>query len=156
MIDSKDQLRRHAPSPAPSDEHKGLSAHEIRRRAQNRASQRAFRERKRHHAESLQQQVREMQKTHEELLRSFKRKEDEVSELQDKILDLENKIRLLNAPSPSSQSSHTSASFQFEPVVFDEPYETWSAAQYQIPIGWDGRVQQLDGSFGVQSLSGTF
>jgi len=156
MEDSKDQLRRHAPSPAPSDEHKGLSAHEIRRRAQNRASQRAFRERKRNHAESLQQQVREMQKAHDELLRVFKHKEDEVSELQDKIHDLENQIRLLNTSSPSSQSSQTPASFQFEPVDFDDPYSRWSAAQYQIPIGWDGPLQGPGGGFSVQSLSGSF
>jgi predicted nuclease with TOPRIM domain len=156
MEDTKDQLQRHAPSPAPSDEHKELSAHEIRRRAQNRASQRAFRERKRNHAESLQQQVREMQKTHDELLRAFKHKEDEVSELQDKIDDLENKIRLLDTPSLSSQSLQTPASFQFEPVDFDDPYNRWSAAQYQIPVGWDGRLQGPDGGFDVQSLSGGF
>lgn len=149
MKESKDQLRRHAPSPAPSEEQPKLSAHEIRRRAQNRASQRAFRERKRHHAETLQHQVREMQKRHDELLESYKDKEDEVTQLHDKIQDLEQKLRLLNASSPSSQSSQTSPSLQFEPVVFDDPYERWSTAQYQVPMNWDGHVQPMDESFGV-------
>jgi AP-1-like transcription factor len=153
---SKDQIRRHAPSSAPSEEHPKLFAHEDRRRAQNRASQRAFRERKKHHAESLQQQVREMQKTHNELLRSYSQKEEEVLELHDKIHDLEHKIRLLNASSPGSQSSQTSASFQLEHVVFDDSYDRWPAANFQIPISWDGRVQPMDESFVFPSLYGCF
>ena len=129
---------------------------QLRRRAQNRASQRAYRERQRRHAESLREQVCEMQKVHDELFRSYSQKEEEVSELHEKIHDLEHEIRMLNASSPASLSSQTSASIQLEPVVFDDSCERWPAADFQIPISCDGRVQPMDDVFGFPPLAGCF
>jgi len=138
---TNDQIGCHAPSPAPSEDGKALSPHEIKRRAQNRASQRAFRERKRTQAETLQKQVNEMRQMHEELLSSYHHKEEEVSELYNKIHDLEYRIQALKQ-SPSPQQLSSASSFQFEPVVFDDPFDEWSTASLQTPVEWSTQSQQ--------------
>jgi septal ring factor EnvC (AmiA/AmiB activator) len=138
---SKDQIRRHVPSPAPSEDGKALSPHEMKRRAQNRASQRAVRERKRTQAETLQHQVHEMQKRHDELLHSYHDKEEEVSALYDNIRELQHRLQALKAQISEPQSSISSSSFQFEPVVLDDPFEEWSGVVFQTPTGWDPQLQ---------------
>lgn len=147
-----DQIRRHVPSPAPSEDGKALTPHEIKRRAQNRASQRAFRERKRNQAETLQHQVHEMQQRHDELLRSYHHKEEEVSALHERIRDLEYKIRTLKTHSSSPEPLPSSASFRFEPVVFDDPFDRWSATLFQTPVEWNPQSQQTEQFFDGQSV----
>ncbi|MCJ1341721.1 hypothetical protein MMC09_007018 [Bachmanniomyces sp. S44760] len=48
-----------------------ISSMHMRRRAQNRASQRAFRERKERHTQDLQKQLDELEKKHHDLLSSY-------------------------------------------------------------------------------------
>src|SRR5258708_33057856 len=48
----------------------GLTSHQ-RRRAQNRASQRAFRERKEKHVKGLEHQLEDLHEKHQDLLQSF-------------------------------------------------------------------------------------
>jgi hypothetical protein len=138
---SRDQIRRHAPSPALSEDGNALTPHEIKRRAQNRASQRAFRERKRTQAEELQRQVHQIQKTHEELLESYHDKEEEVSTLYESIRELQHRLQALKAQSTEPQSLMSSPSFQFEPVLLDDPFNKWSTAIYQAPAEWDAQSQ---------------
>lgn len=140
-LKSKDEIRRHVPSPAPSEDGKALTPHEMKRRAQNRASQRAFRERKRTQAETLQHQVHEMQKTHDELLHSYHNKEEEVSALNDNIRELQHRLQALKAQISEPQSS-SSTSFQFEPVVLDDPFDNWSGVVFQTPAGWEAQTQE--------------
>lgn len=138
---SRDPIRRHVPGPAPSEDGKALTSHEIKRRAQNRASQRAFRERKRTQAEELQRQVHQIQKRYDELLQSYHDKEEEVSTLSEHIRELQRRIQALKAQSVEPPSLISSPSYQFEPVLLDDPFDRWSTALYQAPVGWDAQSQ---------------
>ena len=68
-----------------------------RRRAQNRASQRAFRERKEKHAQDLQRQLEELEKKHKELLDSH----SELDDLNKKLVAEIDNLRRRCALSPS-------------------------------------------------------
>lgn len=59
-----------------------------RRRAQNRASQRAFRERKEKHVKGLEHQLEELHEKHQDLLQSYSKQVDEVSRLNARIAHL--------------------------------------------------------------------
>lgn len=59
-----------------------------RRRAQNRASQRAFRERKEKHVKGLEHQLEELHEKHQDLLQSYTKQADEVSRLKARIVQL--------------------------------------------------------------------
>lgn len=59
-----------------------------RRRAQNRASQRAFRERKEKHVKGLEHQLEELHEKHQDLLQSYSKQADEVSRLNGRIAQL--------------------------------------------------------------------
>jgi len=141
-ISAKERIRRHAPSPAPSEEAKALTPYEMKRRAQNRASQRAFRERKRSHAVMLQGQVQELQQIHDKLLQSYHHNQEEVLKLYEKIHDLEYQIQALQAQSPSLQQVESSESFQFEPVLFDGTLDRWSTGFLQTPEAWASSAEQ--------------
>ncbi|MCJ1239458.1 hypothetical protein MMC14_007454 [Varicellaria rhodocarpa] len=73
-----------------------LSTMHMRRRAQNRASQRAFRERKEKHAQDLQHQLDELESKHKALQESYEKLRgtnakiaEELEQLRDKIGSLE-------------------------------------------------------------------
>ena len=144
---SRDQIQRHVAGPAPSEDGNALTPHEIKRRAQNRASQRAFRERKRTQAEELQRQVHQIQGRHDELLQSYHDKEEEVSTLYESIRELQHRLQALKAQSAEPQSLMSSPSFQFEPVLLDDPFDRWSTALYQAPAGWDAQSRRTQQYF---------
>ena len=59
-----------------------------RRRAQNRASQRAFRERKEIHVKGLQGQLEQLHETHQDLLQTYNKQSKQVKDLNTKIAKL--------------------------------------------------------------------
>lgn len=82
-----------------------------------------------------------MQKTHDELLHSYHNKEEEVSALNDNIRELQHRLQALKAQISEPQSS-ISTSFQFEPVVLDDPFDNWSGVVFQTPAGWEAQTQE--------------
>ncbi|KAL2008311.1 hypothetical protein VTN00DRAFT_8293 [Thermoascus crustaceus] len=85
----------------PKDKEVIASMH-LRRRAQNRASQRAFRERKEKHVKNLESQLQTLHERHQDLLQSYSRQADEVTRLNEKIKELTTEIDLLRNSSNSS------------------------------------------------------
>jgi bZIP transcription factor len=71
-----------------------------RRRAQNRASQRAFRERKERHVKSLEQQLEDLHQQYEELLQAYDQQKHDYYNLK---ADFD--VHLGNKPSQAPQSS---------------------------------------------------
>lgn len=67
-----------------------------RRRAQNRASQRAFRERKRSHTEDLQQQLDKLHETYRSLQETYQQKVNELSKMQIFVEELSFEIAMLH------------------------------------------------------------
>ena len=148
----KDQARYHVSPSISSEDGKTLTPHEMKRRAQNRASQRAFRERRRTQAETLQSQVNELQQQHEEILGLFHNKEEEVSALYDKIRGLQYKIQLLKAQGSSPPPLMSSTSFQFDPLVLEDTFDRWSTAQFETPAGWVVQSQHAQQYFDEEPL----
>jgi predicted nuclease with TOPRIM domain len=68
-----------------------------RRRAQNRASQRAFRERKEKHVKGLENQLEDLHEKHQDLLQSFSRQAGEVSRLNSRISELNAELNALRS-----------------------------------------------------------
>jgi len=59
-----------------------------RRRAQNRVSQRAFRERKERYVKSLERQLEELRQKHQKLLQSYSQKAEEAIRLNTRVAEL--------------------------------------------------------------------
>lgn len=88
-----------------------------RRRAQNRASQRAFRERKERHVKNLEQQLEDLHGRYEELLRSYDQQKDEVLSLKVELKELHSKTESLQQCETSTleiASKRRAPSFQSE------------------------------------------
>jgi AP-1-like transcription factor len=75
-----------------------------RRRAQNRASQRAFRERKEKHVKGLEHQLEDLHEKHQDLLQSYTRQADEVTKLNDRIAELNAELQALQTCADQSFS----------------------------------------------------
>ncbi|KIW60985.1 hypothetical protein PV05_01157 [Exophiala xenobiotica] len=69
----------------------------MRRRAQNRASQRAFRERKEKHVKGLEVQLEDLHEKHQDLLQSYTRQADEVTRLNNRIAELNTELNTLRS-----------------------------------------------------------
>jgi bZIP transcription factor len=69
-----------------------------RRKTQNRVSQRAFRERKKLHTDGLQAQITNLQGTHSDLLESYNKKADELTNLNTYVAKLHFEINNLQNP----------------------------------------------------------
>jgi hypothetical protein len=79
-----------------------------RRRAQNRASQRAFRERKERHVKTLEQQLEDVHRQYEELLRAYDWQKEEIFNLRAQVQDLRSENEIFSVPhnSPLEFASH--------------------------------------------------
>jgi AP-1-like factor len=75
-----------------------------RRRAQNRASQRAFRERKEKHVKGLEHQLEDLHEKHQDLLQSYTRQADEVTKLNHRIAELNSELQTLQSCTDQSFS----------------------------------------------------
>jgi predicted nuclease with TOPRIM domain len=69
---------------------------------QNRASQRAFRERKESHVKGLESQLQELHEKHQNLLQAYSRQGDEVTRLNQRIKELTSELELLRSASEMS------------------------------------------------------
>ena len=99
-----------------------------RRRAQNRASQRAFRERKEKHASDLQQQLNELEAKHKELLDSYEKLDATNAKMAEEMECLRQRIAALQTPDGSDLSELSINGF-FECLDFDQASEDAESSQ---------------------------
>jgi len=97
-LDPTDRRRRRSGSTlAPAKDKETIPNMHMRRRAQNRASQRAFRERKEKHVKGLEHQLEDLHEKHQDLLQSYTRQADEVSKLNGRISELTTQLHALRS-----------------------------------------------------------
>ncbi|EXJ78738.1 hypothetical protein A1O1_09140 [Capronia coronata CBS 617.96] len=115
----------------------------IRRRAQNRASQRAFRERKERHVKGLEYQLETLNEKHQDLLESYTKQSDIATKLNQHVAQLQTEIKalklrneqdlLFHGPSTQSLSPESFDAFSFtaapDPMLYDGNEEEFSQAQ---------------------------
>ncbi|KAK2746469.1 hypothetical protein FQN57_003095 [Myotisia sp. PD_48] len=114
-LDEGDRRRRRS-----SQSKEAVTTMHLRRRAQNRASQRAFRERKEKHVKGLESQLQDLHQDHQKLLRSYNLQTDEVRRLKDRIRDLLADMETLRAP-PQLQCSTPSSAASACPSASNTP-----------------------------------
>ncbi|PGH35120.1 hypothetical protein GX50_02042 [[Emmonsia] crescens] len=93
-LDEHDRRRN---KPNNSKDKENVSNMHLRRRAQNRASQRAFRERKERHLKSLENKLQDLHSKHQNLLQSYHQRTDEVQLLNSRIQQLTTELDLLRS-----------------------------------------------------------
>ena len=91
-----------------------------RRRAQNRASQRAFRERKEKHVKGIEHQLKYVHEKHQDLLQSYNRKIDEVSKLNTRIEVLKWELDSLRRNQSTAMSNEFDAFSFYDIGYFDQ------------------------------------
>jgi len=93
-----------------------------RRRAQNRASQRAFRDRKEKHMRELEQRLGELEGRHSDLTRSYESLQQEYMTIKGELERLRNESKeqdtIERSATPSAQNYQSSHSFN-DPLLFD-------------------------------------
>ncbi|KAK4944497.1 hypothetical protein LTR10_016171 [Elasticomyces elasticus] len=90
-----------------------------RRRAQNRASQRAFRERKERHVKGLEYQLETLNEKHQDLLASYSKQASNITKLNGRIAQLQARIRATKlANEQASQASNTQVPDSFDAFAF--------------------------------------
>lgn len=87
-----------------------------RRRAQNRASQRAFRERREKHVKGLEHQLETLNEKHQDLLQSYMSQADNITKLTDRLSRLRAEVKTLKfeqkmAPLDANQQPLTMQNF---------------------------------------------
>ncbi|OAX77268.1 hypothetical protein ACJ72_08436 [Emergomyces africanus] len=92
-----DEYDRRRSKPKNSKDKENVSNMHLRRRAQNRASQRAFRERKERHLKSLEDRLQDLHSKHQNLLQSYHQRTDEVQQLNNRIQQLTTELDLLRS-----------------------------------------------------------
>ncbi|PGH13964.1 hypothetical protein AJ80_06102 [Polytolypa hystricis UAMH7299] len=117
-LDDMDRRRRKPTTP--KDKETTTNMH-LRRRAQNRASQRAFRERKERHVKGLENQLQDLHEKHQDLRQSYTRQADQVQRLNERIQNLTTELDVLRT------SSEVSFTDMLAPNKFDlVPYQNMS------------------------------
>ncbi|OJD25977.1 hypothetical protein ACJ73_02650 [Blastomyces percursus] len=92
-----DEHDRRRSKPNSSKDKENVSNMHLRRRAQNRASQRAFRERKERHLKSLEGKLHDLHSKHQNLLQSYHQRTEEVQQLNSRIQHLTAELDLLRS-----------------------------------------------------------
>ncbi|KAM5455146.1 hypothetical protein MaudCBS49596_001786 [Microsporum audouinii] len=113
-----------------------VSSMHLRRRAQNRASQRAFRERKEKHVKGLESQLQALHEQHQSLLQSYNSQANEIESLRKRVqelMKLPNNVQFSDSStSPICNSSCSSSSPGFTtPNKFEMP--TFTTNSYPTP-----------------------
>lgn len=75
--------------------------HHQRRRAQNRASQRAFRERKDRHLKGLEYQLENLGEKHHDLMQSYMKQSESVMKLNSRLAELRGQIGAIKSHGPN-------------------------------------------------------
>ncbi|EXJ93742.1 hypothetical protein A1O1_02135 [Capronia coronata CBS 617.96] len=97
-LDQNDRRkRRSGSSSTPTKDKDTITNMHLRRRAQNRASQRAFRERKEKHVKGLEHQLEDLHEKHQDLLQSYTRQADQVTRLNNQIAELSAEVNALRS-----------------------------------------------------------
>ncbi|EFQ97130.1 hypothetical protein MGYG_00173 [Nannizzia gypsea CBS 118893] len=113
-----------------------VSSMHLRRRAQNRASQRAFRERKEKHVKGLESQLQALHEQHQSLLQSYNSQANEVESLRKKVQELMKLPTNMQFTDPSTSPVCTSSNSPSTSHGFTTPkYDmaTFSASSYPTP-----------------------
>ncbi len=119
-----------------------------RRRAQNRASQRALRERKEKHVKGLEHQLEDLHEKHQDLLQSYTRQADEVGKLNNRIAELNAELNALRTCQDQSFSE------MLMPDKFDK-FDAFSAHDmlYNGPDAYfDKSAVDLNSEFALHSF----
>ncbi|RVX67539.1 hypothetical protein B0A52_08892 [Exophiala mesophila] len=148
-LDSSDRRRRRSDSTSTSVKDKDTIPNmHLRRRAQNRASQRAFRERKEKHVKGLEHQLEDLHEKHQDLLQSYTRQADEVTKLNNRIAELTSELGTLRSCQDQT----------FSEMLMPEKFDKFDAfsAQDMIYAGRDGyfdkNVVDLNSEFALHSF----
>ncbi|EXJ68634.1 uncharacterized protein A1O5_08428 [Cladophialophora psammophila CBS 110553] len=150
-IDQTDRRRRRSGStsaPAAKDKETIPNMH-LRRRAQNRASQRAFRERKEKHVKGLERQLEDLHEKHQDLLQSYTRQADEVTKLNGRIAELTAELNALRSCQDQSFSE------MLMPDKFDkfDAFSTHDNMLYNGPdCYFDKNAVDLNSEFALHSF----
>jgi len=148
-LDSADRRRRRSGSTlAPAKDKETIPNMHLRRRAQNRASQRAFRERKEKHVKGLEHQLEDLHEKHQDLLQSYTRQADEVSKLNNRISELTAELNALRSCQDQSFSE------MLLPDKFDK-FDAFSAHDmiYHGPDSYfDKHAVDLNSEFALHSF----
>lgn len=120
-----------------------------RRRAQNRASQRAFRERKEKHVKGLERQLEDLHEKHQDLLQSYTRQADEVTKLNSRISELSSELNALRTCQDQSFSE------MLMPDKFDK-FDAFSTPDNMLYNGpecyFDKNAVDLNSEFALHSF----
>lgn len=90
-----------------------------RRRAQNRASQRAFRERKEKHVQHLEHELEELENKHRTLEKSYTDLDSTHAQLKQEVKQLRSELESVKSSREGSISEPTTQSQYFDPFASD-------------------------------------
>ena len=133
-----------------------------RRRAQNRASQRAFRERKRSHTEDLQQQLDKLHESHQFLQETYQQNVDELSSMKAYVDDLNFEITMLQMKPGAQQGYFNGAesTVAWKTSKFESPASYYAlrseepcAPDFNTPLTFVVDQVDVDASLGSNSAS---
>lgn len=132
-----------------------------RRMAQNRASQRAFRERKRSHFEEIEAKLHNLHKMHDDLQKTYKRQAEQVFNLMTYIGELKLEITTMQTSPgllemPKNIDTETPVKPEASPQYFFSQTGSGYTSQYISPPGWDMRYPEAGfaNAFGTHDPSG--
>jgi hypothetical protein len=133
-----------------------------RRRAQNRASQRAFRERKRSHTEDLQQQLNKLHETHHFLQETYQQNVDELSNMKAYVDELNFEISMLQMKSGAQpglfEAAEGTGAWKAPKVESNASYSTMrpdepGASDFSTPLSFAAEQTGVDASSSTNSSS---
>jgi len=148
-LDQADRRRRRSGSTSTTTKEKDTIPNmHLRRRAQNRASQRAFRERKEKHVKGLEHQLEDLHEKHQDLLQTYTRQADEVGKLNNRIAELSAELNALRTCQDQSFSE------MLMPDKFDK-FDAFSAHDmlYSGPDSYfDKNAVDINSEFALHSF----
>ncbi|KIW27603.1 hypothetical protein, variant [Cladophialophora immunda] len=161
FTDFKPQTARHdSAQPSTDSEQTVVPPSKMRRRAQNRASQRAFRERKEKHVKGLEYQLETLNEKHQDLLCSYNKQSDSIVRLNRKIAQLQADLEALRFPASMAEppTSHPHPQHQHQhhhhrhkwnnggPKAMPDKFDAFPNAASLGPVLYDGYELGPDGT----------
>ncbi|OAP61428.1 hypothetical protein AYL99_03631 [Fonsecaea erecta] len=151
LTDFKPQTARDASAqPSTDSEQTVVPPSKLRRRAQNRASQRAFRERKEKHVKALECQLETLNEKHQDLLCSYNKQSDSIVRLNRKIAQLQADLEALRFTAamtePPASPIHHHRHKWHGPNVMPDKFDAFPNAANLDPVLYDGYELGPDGT----------
>lgn len=120
-----------------------------RRKSQNRASQRAFRQRKESHVKNVIKRLEELQEQHRDLMQSYNDEAGKVAELKARVTELSEQLRTAkqyqdNVDSSLASSGSSDVFDEFDESSFWYPFRQPVDALYEGEGVYHSRVLSLD------------